>query len=170
MQTEIVILQQSGFACLVCLFNLLSRNTYDCHVCNLPRYRVSWVLRGALRSLLSRLKMMGAAHQLSSDDDCSRVGAQCLHNAYPQIALCSAQRSNVDFNGAGTESHRRHGIFSLGRKFEKSTINQPLAALVDFRCAISLISQRSSARHVGGTRRRKREHRGLRHYALIRDR
>jgi hypothetical protein len=39
------------------------------------------------------------------------------------------------------------GIFSLGRTFEKSILNQPLAALADFRCVISLISQRISVRH-----------------------
>jgi len=39
------------------------------------------------------------------------------------------------------------GIFSLGRKFEISILNQPLAALADFRCVSSLISRRSSVRH-----------------------
>lgn len=40
------------------------------------------------------------------------------------------------------------GIFSLGRNVEKSILNQPRAALADFGCVISLISQRSSARHT----------------------
>ena len=39
------------------------------------------------------------------------------------------------------------GIFSLGRKFEKSILNQLLAALASFGCVISLMSQRSSVRH-----------------------
>jgi hypothetical protein len=50
----------------------------------------------------------------------------------------------------GWANHRTAdtGIFSLGRKFEKSILNQPLAALADFFCVSSLISQRSSLRHT----------------------
>jgi hypothetical protein len=39
------------------------------------------------------------------------------------------------------------GIFSLGRKFEKSILHQPLAALANYCCVISLVSQRTSLRH-----------------------
>ena len=39
------------------------------------------------------------------------------------------------------------GIFSLGREFEKSILNQLLAALAGFGCVSSLVSQRSSVRH-----------------------
>ena len=49
--------------------------------------------------------------------------------------------------GQGRNRTADTGIFSLGRKFDKSILNQPLAALADFRCVISPISQRAFVRH-----------------------
>ena len=66
-----------------------------------------------------------------------------------QLALSVAKGEP---HGWGESSNRRYGDFQLGRKFEKSILNQPLAALASSGQVISLISQRSSVRHAALTR------------------
>jgi hypothetical protein len=53
--------------------------------------------------------------------------------------------------GRGRNRTADTGIFNLARKFKKTNLNQPLAALAQIYCVTPLIPQRTSVRHAALT-------------------